>query len=83
MEGAGKDSLPDNANFQVIYTMLPVHDVDAFKMCRRPSETEGLVCVWGGSIGQDPPPHTPGSIRDARPAGGRIMKDLASPSVPE
>ena len=55
MEGAGKDSLPDNANFQVIYTMLPVHDVDAFKMCRRPSETEGLVCVWGGSIGQDPP----------------------------
>ena len=49
VEGVGKDSLPANMNFQVIDKMLPVHDVDAFKMCRRLSENEGLVC--GGSTG--------------------------------
>jgi len=49
VEGVGKDNIPSILNFDIIDAMPLVTDKEAFAMCHKLSEQEGLVC--GGSTG--------------------------------
>jgi cystathionine beta-synthase len=49
VEGVGKDSIPDNFDISLIDAMPQVSDRDAFAMCRKLSQREGVL--GGGSTG--------------------------------
>ena len=49
VEGVGKANIPGAMNFNVIDDVIPVHDADAFTMCKKLARTEGIFV--GGSAG--------------------------------
>jgi len=50
VEGVGKDSVPGALSFENVDAMLSVTDKEAFDMCRRLSETEGVLAGGSGGL---------------------------------
>jgi len=50
VEGVGKDSVPGTMNFDYVDSMISVTDKQAFDMCQRMSETEGVLAGGSGGL---------------------------------
>ena len=50
LEGIGEDFLPTTMNFDYVDSMISVTDKQAFDMCQRMSETEGILAGGSGGL---------------------------------
>lgn len=77
VEGVGKDTIPGALNFKVVDEMLEVTDEQAFRMCHRLAQTQGLFV--GGSGGLNT--HAAVTVAESLKTAGTVVTVLPDTGI--